>query len=1032
MRTNLRPLVKRKVFANALMVLLLLGGVMGAATIRQELMPAQAERAVAVAVELPGASPGEVDRALVMPVENAVRGLDGVKRVDASAREGRGEVTLTLLEGVDPQQVLGDIKNAVDRITTFPRDAEKPVVSIPAQVDKALSIVLYGDQPPAWLRRAAEMVRDDLRTQVGLRKVQLAFPSDHEIAVEIPEAALRQHGLTLEAVAASIRESTADLPGGTLFANRADIALRTAERREAAEAFADVVIARNAAGIPLRLAEIADLSDGFGPSPVAVWFNGKPAIQIDVFAVGGETPISVAAAVQRYLDTVGRKTYPGVEMMVFENQAAAYRSRMTLLIDNALIGLALVLVTLGLFLTPQLAFWVMMGIPTALLGGLLLLPLFGASLNMLSLFAFIVTIGVVVDDAIMMGEVIYVHRNRGLDPLTAAVRGLREMGGPVLLATATTIIAFMPAFFIPGAMGVLFRQIPAVVVAVLLVSLVEALFILPAHLATAHPAPTWLKHLARPQAALNARLERFIQGRFRIWLTAALARPLVLIALALSLLMVTLGAVAGGLLGFSFTPVIETDTVIAQATLPYGSPRRQSVAVQRRLVASARAVLDDHGMAPSGIFSLIGTRLEEGEVEVETLAGSHYVSVLMALPPAEKRPASGRELAAAWETAYGPPNQLTALNFTGEQRVGGGEPIQLEVFHPDPDKARLAARSLGNYLRSFPGLTAVDDGLRAGKPQLDIRLQSNGLQMGLTAAAVAEQVRHRFHGAEALRFVRDGNEVRVMVRLSAAERRHREALEAVVLKRPAGALVPLTAVAAIEETRSFTTIARRDGKRIYPVTADIRFGLSDDVVEAVLEEQILPRLKAEFPGVGIGFGGDEAEEDEALGTLGIGFLIALSATYLLLTLHFNTHWQPLLVLSVIPFSCIGAVWGHILLGYDLSIVSLIGVVAMTGVVVNDSLVLVTAYNRQRNIAEAPLPAILNAVCQRFRPILLTTLTTFCGLMPLLLETSEQAQFLIPAAVSLNFGLIFGTAITLVLVPGLLRIFAGDRHRQGVP
>jgi multidrug efflux pump subunit AcrB len=1027
MKPDLRPLVRRKVFANALMVILLLGGMISAATIRQELMPVQEERAVQVAVELPGASPDEVDRSILVAVENAVGGLEGVKRVDSRAREGIGEVTLTLLERVDPQEVLGDIKNAVDRITTFPRNAERPVITIPAQVEKALSIVLFGDQPLAWLRRTAEAVRDDLRTRVGLTKVELAFPRDHEIAVEIPEAALRQYGLTLEGVAASIRESALDLPGGTLFADRAEIALRTTERREAAEAFADVVIAQNAAGIPVRLAGIADLSDGFGPSPIASWFNGKPAIQIDVFAVGDETPISVEAAVQRYLDTVARKTYPGVDMVVFENQAAAYRSRMALLIDNALMGLALVLLTLGLFLAPQLAFWVMVGIPTALLGGLLLLPLFGASLNMLSLFAFIVTIGVVVDDAIMMGEAIHVQRSRGLDPLTAAVRGLREMGGPVLLATVTTIIAFMPAFFIPGPMGVLFRQIPAVVVAVLLVSLVEALFILAAHLAGAHPESErpWLKRLARPQAAVNDQLERFIQGGFRRWLTSALARPSVVIAAALSLLMVTLGAVAGGLLGFSFTPVIEADTVIAQATLPYGSPRRQSVAVQRRLVTSARQVLEDSGMISSGIFSLIGTRLEEGEVEVETLAGSHYVSVLVALPPVPQRTLSGREIAAAWEAAFGPPDNLTALNFTGEQRVGGGEPIQLEVFHPDPGRARSAARSLGLYLRAFPGLTAVDDGLRVGKPQLDIRLKPHGLQMGLTAAAVAQQVRHRFHGAEALRFVRDGNEVRVMVRLSAAECERREALEAVVLSRPSGALVPLTAVAAIEETRAFTTIARRDGKRIYPVTADICFGLSDDVVEDLLEEQILPRLKAEFPGVGIGFGGEAEEEGEALGTLGIGFLIALSVTYLLLALHFNTYLQPLLVLSVIPFSCIGAVWGHILLGYDLSIVSLIGIVAMTGVVVNDSLVLVTAYNRQRVLGAAPLPAIVNAACQRFRPILLTTLTTFFALMPLLLETSEQAQFLIPAAVSLSFGLVFGTAITLVLVPGFTRLFCGE-------
>lgn len=441
-------------------------------------------------------------------------------------------------------------------------------------------------------------------------------------------------------------------------------------------------------------------------------------------------------------------------------------------------------------------------------------------------------------------------------------------------------------------------------------------------------------------------------------------------------------------------------------------------------------------MKSLGLFSLIGTRLEEGEVEVETLAGSHYISVLMALPPEKERILSGREFASAWQTAFGDPGVLESLNFTGETNVTGGEPIMLEVFHADPVKARKAALSLGQRLGTISGLTSVDDGIRAGKPELNIRLKEFGLQMGLTEEMVAKQIRHRYHGAEALRFVRNGNEIKVMVRLNEKERSQISSLQQVQLKCPSGALLPLSEVAQITRTRSFTSLARRDGKRIYPVTADIGFGIDDDIIEDALEEAIVPQVMADYPGTSIHFGGEEEENDEALGSLGNGFLIILGIIFLILILHYNSYTQSILVLVAIPFSLIGAVWGHILLNCDLSIVSVIGIIAMAGVVVNDSMVLVTTYNRYRRDGQPPSKAIVDAACHRFRPILLTTLTTFFGLMPLLLETSEQAQFLIPAAISISFGLVFGTLITLVLIPALLWLEAREKipscqHEQSV-
>ncbi len=1027
MNSLLHALLKRKVFANVLMGVCLVGGLLSAMNIRQELLPDREARCIQVTVELHGASPDDINTSILVAIENAVLGLDGIKRVDAEAREGIGIVDITMLKSAVPQQMLGDVKNAIDRITTFPKDAEKPTVSLPVEIEKALSIVIYGDQPLLWLRRTAESVRDDLRTLAGLTNVQLAFPREHEISIEISEKTLREHGLSLEDVAAKIQESSLDLPGGTIFSPRADIALRTTERREWATEFSDVVIAQTDASIPLRLSEIAVLKNGFGDSPIESWFNGKPAIQLDVFAVGDETPMSVEAAVQNYLDTVARHKFKGVEIVIFENKASAYRSRIGLLINNALLGLALVLVTLGIFLTPQLAFWIMVGIPTSLLGGLLVLPLFGTSINMLSLFAFIVTIGVVVDDAIMVGEAIHSHRRRGLDHFSAAVLGLKEIGGPVLLATATTIIAFMPMFFVPGEMGLLFRQIPAVVVAVLVVSLVEALFILAVHLAQTPKEKLGLAWLDRFHQAMNTRLERFIEGGFRNFITRTLDHPGALMASAFSLLLITMGTLGGDLLKFSFTPTIESDTVIAQATLPYGSPKRRSIFIQQALVKAVDEVLQTNQMESPGVFALIGTRLEEGEVEVETLAGSHYISVLVALPPEKYRPLTGQEFARAWQNKFGEPGTLEALNFTGETNVTGGEPIRLELFHPLPSVARAAALSLGKRLRDVPGLSSIDDGIRSGKPELTFTLKLHGLHMGLTAEEMAKQIRHRYHGVETLRFVRDSSEVKVMVRLSEEERGEKNALREVLLKCPSGAMVPLTELADIARTHSFTALARRDGKRIYPVTADIRIGFDEDVVEDILEDDVIPRIISEYPGVSIAFGGEEEAIDESLALLGNGFLIVLGIMFMVFVFYFNNYIQPLLVLSVIPFSLIGAVWGHILLSANLSIISVVGILAMAGVVVNDSLVLVTTYNRRRAAGTDHRRAIVDAACHRFRPILLTSLTTFCGLMPLLLERSEQAQFLIPAAISISFGLVFGTLITLVLVPSLLELFSGRNY-----
>ncbi len=1022
-------LIQNRAFANVLMVVLLAGGLASALLIRQQLMPDRIEPILTIEVELPGASPGEVEQSVLTVIENAVRGLKGVRRVTGKAMEGMGQIDILMAFGVDQQKMLGDVKNRVDRITTLPRQARAPVISLSVESEKALSVVVYGDQPRVLLQQAAENIRNDLVSTAGLTRVEMTFSKDHEISVELDENTLEQTGLSLSGIAQKIEENTTDLSGGTLYTSRWDTGLRTNAQKHTVKQIGTIPVIAGKNGQMVYLSDIADVRQTLATGNIECWFNGHPAVVLDIFAVDGQSPGDVAQIVKQFIRETACTKYNGVEVQIFENQAAAYHSRMMLLVENALTGLVLVLGVLWLFLTPTVAFWVTAGIPVALFGGLMLMYLMGLTINMLSLFAFIITIGVVVDDAIIMGEAIHFNRDKGMNPFSAALKGCTTMGGPLLMAVSTTILAFLPMCFVPGEMGNLFLQIPGVIIPVLLVSLIESLVILPAHLSGHGRSMPGMALLAAPQEKINRLLSRFVNGRFHRILDACIKAPLLVFVTALCLLAITFAAVSGGWLNFSMTPTIDADTVIAQATLPYGSAESESVAIQARLVRAAKQVFKQSKMKSEGLLSLIGTRLEEGEVEVETLAGTHYISVLAALPKAEERTLSSREFAVKWQKAFGDSGRLEAINFTGETNISGGEPIQIELMHPDRETARKAALALGTRMRTLAGLSSIDDGVRTGKPELRFSVNEQGLLKGLTTQSLGEQIRNRFHGIEAAQFIHNGQEVTVRVRLNKTLRSRLETLDRLRIKLDDGGFVPLSQVASVSQDRSATKLMRRDGVRIYPVSADIAFGYSDDDIEDALEDDIIPDLVRQFPGLQVRFGGEEEENSEALTALGAGFAVVLSIMYLLMVYVYHCPIKPLLVLCVIPFAVIGAVWGHILLGYDLSIISVVGIIAMTGVVVNDAIVLLSGVYTVQGSGIHGKKAVLQAACDRFRPILLTTLTTCLGLLPLMLESSEQAQFLIPAAVSMAFGLMIGTFITLLLFPVLLCVFV-DKPEHG--
>jgi len=1000
-------MARNHVTANILMLVLLIGGLVTTTRIKQEVFPEFSLDRVSISVAYPGASPEEVEQGIVLAVEEAIRGIDEIKEVQATAREGTGIVTAELHTGVDAQKAYQEIDQAVARIVTFPREAERPQVQLDSRRRRVRELTLYGEVSERVLREIAEEVRDRLLQSPGITQVELRGVRRLEIHVEIPEENLRAYGLTLSGVAATISASALELPGGSVRTAGGEILLRVTERRDWAEQFARLPIVTTASGAQLRLGEIARVSEGFEEANVENRFNGQPSVELEVYSTADQTPLGVAAAVDEALVGIRAALPPGVAIAITNDMADIYAQRLTLLMRNALIGLVLVLILLGLFLELRLAFWVMMGIPISFLGGLLFLPWFGVTINMISMFAFIVALGIVVDDAIVAGENIYEYRQRGMGYLRAAIEGARDVAVPITYAILTNIVAFLPLAFIPGVMGKIWKAIPLVVITVFAVSWIEALFILPAHLAGGE------KHRGRLERWIGARqqrladaLQRFIRGPYARLLALSLRWRGVTVAIGLAVLMIVLAYAMSGRMGFTLMPRVESDYAVATAVLPYGSPRSAVAEVRAAVVTAAERVVAENG----------GDRLSEG---ILSEVDENRVEVTVYLTDPEVRPISTSEVSRQWRQAVGRVPGLEMLRFEASRGgPGGGAALTVELAHRDIEVLDRASAALAASLGEFSYAQDIDDGYSPGKEQLDFRILPAGRALGLTASDVARQVRAAFYGAQALRQQRGRNEVRLLVRLPEEQRRHLADVEELLIHTPRGTWVPLFEVAAVEHNHAYTTITRRDGRRTVTVTANVEPDEQTPTVRAALEAEVLPQLARDYPGLTFSYQGRQADIEESLQSLFGGFAVALLAAYALLAIPFARYSQPLVVMLAIPFGFVGAILGHLIMGYSLSVMSLMGVVALSGVVINDSLILINYANRLRQDGATAWEAIHQAGQRRFRPILLTTLTTFGGLSPMIFETSRQARFMIPMALSLGYGILFATAITLLLIPSL--------------
>ncbi|MEM1414792.1 MAG: efflux RND transporter permease subunit [Myxococcota bacterium] len=1024
---------KNTVASNILMLILIAGGLLALGQIKQEVFPEVEIETVIITVPYPGASPAEVEQGVVLAVEEAVRGIDGVKEVRGTASEGNATVAVELLTNADADRALNDVKSAVDRVTSLPEDTERPIIAMATNRRQVLTLVLYGDVDESVLHDLAEEARFDLLGLDDVTYLEITGTRPLEIAVEVPQAKLREHGLTLLEVADAIRASAVEIPGGGVKTRGGEILLRTDERRDFGVEFEDIVLRSQPNGADLTVGDVATVRDGYQETDRESYFFGKRAVRLNVFRVGDETPISVSAAVHQWLQEKQGTFPPGVETSIWGDQSESYADRVDLLRRNGTLGLALVLLVLGLFLEPRLAFWVTLGIPISFAGSLLLLPGWDLSINMISLFAFIVTLGIVVDDAIVVGEAIYERRSKGMGFLRAAITGVQEVAQPVVFSVLTTCVAFAPLLFVPGVSGKFFRNIPVVVISVLLLSLVESLMVLPAHLS--HRMNWALRFLLTPlllplQLVYKLRADRglawFVERVYRPVLALALRYRYVTLSLALATLVACFGLVAGGRIQFSFLPKVEGDVITASLRMPVGTSVDDTRRLQERMVAAAYDAVEPHGGEDvlRGMLSDVGdgTGFGGGPVQSQGGSGSHLATVMMYLVPADERDVLTVDLVEDWRESIGEIAGAETLTFRYSVGADAGSPIEVQLSHPDNDVLEASAIRLAGELREYAGLRDIDSGVSPGKEQLNLTLTEEGRARGLTVTGLARQVRGAYFGSEALRQQRGREELRVYVRRPLAERVSLDDVDSLVVRTPDGGEMPLGQAANVSRGRAYTELKRLDGRRIISVTADIVQGVGNaNEINGQMQEREIPALLADVPGLTFSLGGEQQEQGDSLGALAAGFGFALFGIYGLLAVAFRRYLQPLIVMSAIPFGIVGALLGHYLMGYELSIISMMGIVALSGVVVNDSLVLLVATNAYRAEGRTAAEAITMGGMRRFRPILLTSLTTFFGLAPMILETSVQARFLIPMAVSLGFGVLFATFILLLLVPSVYLI-----------
>ncbi len=1033
---------RNHVVANLLLFVIIASGIFTLGTLKMEVFPEFSLDTVSVTAEYRGAAPEEVEEAICLRIEEAIQGLEGIKEIRSTAQQGQGSVTIEIHLGYDVRSLMEDIKTQVDAIDTFPDDVEKPIVQELSAPFQVINVSVSADTDLLTLKQLGVRVREEIKALPEVSHAELLSAPPYEISIEVSEEALRRWGLTFDRVANAVRRFSVDLPGGSVKTRTGEVLLRTNGQAYTGEEFERLPLLRRPDGTRIYLRDVATVVDGFEDITLSAMLDGKPSVVVKVYRVGDQNAIRVSEAVYEYVEQV-RPTLPaGVEIATWQDSARLLKSRIDLLVRNAMTGLTLVFIVLALFMRLRLAFWVSIGIPVSFLGAIALMPIFGVSINMMSLFSFILVLGIVVDDAIVVGENIHTTQVRTGKGTVGAIRGTYQVLVPVAFGVMTTMAAFSPMLFVPGIMGKIVRVFPLIILPTLFFSLVESNLILPCHLR--HFKKRRAQRATHPVAqAWNAFFDMFSSGlaRFvgRVYqpaLRVALEWRYLTLSVAVALILATAGMVGAGKIRWILFPNVESDSVVAFLTMPMESPvsvtatgvdfLTRSASDLRREIASDRDS-DQFRHIMSSVGEHPYRQVQSGPASAgRSFRGENLGEVHIELVPAELREITSEEVAARWREKVGQIPGAIELTITSDL-IGGGKAIDLQFSAPDLDTLVEVAEITKAHLAGYPGVIEVTDTYRGGKPEINLSLTSEGEALGLTLQDLGRQVRQGFFGEEAQRIQRGRDEVRVMVRYPRQDRRTVAALEQMRVRTPTGDEVPFSTVAAGSLGRGPTSITRVGRRRSVNVQAEVDEAItSGGAVSSAMEVEFLPQLAAQYPGLAYSFEGDEADFAESIDGLARGLAAALFVMFAMLAIPLRSYVKPAIIISSIPFGMVGAIWGHWLLGMDVSFLSLCGMVALAGIVVNDGLVLVSFIEGFRREQGNLREAVVLAGQARFRAIVLTSLTTAAGVTPLMLEKSIQAQFLIPMAVALSSGVLFATVVTLVMVPTLYLVLEDFR------
>ncbi|MBW2582955.1 MAG: efflux RND transporter permease subunit [Deltaproteobacteria bacterium] len=1058
--------IKNNVTVNLIMVFIILAGIFTVMNMRREMFPQFSLDMIVVSVPYPGSSPEEVEEGICIKIEERIGSIEGIDRIISTAREGNGEVLVELETGADTQKILDEIKAEVDRIDTFPDEAEEPIVIDIINQDPTISVAIFGEVSEARLRQVAEGIRDDLldakfaaptkngglqslvasilkpfkfKQPASITQIDLVGVRDYEIAIEVSEEDLRRYGISFDQVVSAVRSGSIDLPGGKIKTEQGEILIRAKGQLYTGREFERLPLITVSDGTVVRLGQVAKVIDGFEDIDLKTRFNGKQAAIVQVSRTSEQDIIEIATIARNYVETQKSKIPEDLEIAVWGDISTMVEGRIDLMLRNGLQGIFLVFIALAFFLNLRLAFWVAIGIPISFMAAFAVLNGFDQTINMISLFAFIMTLGILVDDAIIVGENIYSHYTRGKSPSAAVVDGLKEVGGPVIMAVSTTIVAFSPLLFIAGLMGKFIAVMPMAVIIILIVSLGEALIILPCHL---YHALTQTEKKDRKFTSWHERL----RGKIEQGLQAVIDRvysPAIkyvvknkyfTFSIGFGVLIISLGIIAGGYVAFVFFPKGESDWIVAEIVYPLGTPFKlteETVAHLEKESFKLNTVYSDfsekNGRLVINTFSIVGAIPRRDFKPPEF--GSHVGEVWLELASSEKRPSiSTHAILAKWRNLIGEIPGLERLQFATLEGGPAGNPIEIQLRGQDFDQLKQAAAELKSEIATYPGTFDITDNFKPGKQEKKIRVKDGARSIGITMRDLARQVRQAFYGDEALRIQRGRDDVKVMVRYSDKERRSIAGIEDMRIRTLDGQEIPIEEVADIISGRSYSVVNRVDRKRTISVISDLDETIANaSVIVADLDSNFLPGLVERYPGLIYALEGQEKRTRESLDSIKSGYFLAMMGIFLLLASQFRSYMQPLIIMMAIPFGLIGAILGHLILGMEFTIVSIFGIVALSGIVVNDSLILIDFINRAVRSGMGVNQAVIESGRARFRPVLLTSVTTIAGLFPLLLERSFQAQFLVPMAVSLCFGLLVATILTLLYVPALYLIVEDITH-----